>query len=134
MRAGLRSVISFVTFGHFSFLFKGASLYVFIYCDHHDPHQWPNPTHFDPNRFLPSETQKRSPGAYLPFSIGPRNCIGIKYAMLSMKATISTILRRYRVLPGDRCKRIEDIRWEFHFTMKLCKGNDIRLEPRVVNM
>ncbi|KAL1457667.1 hypothetical protein WDU94_007872 [Cyamophila willieti] len=114
---------------------KGALLAVFVYCGpHQDPHHWPNPTRFDPDRFLPSETQGRSPGAYLPFSIGPRNCIGNKYAMLSMKTTICTILRRYRVLAGDRCKRVEDIRWEYHFTTKVLSGNDIRLETRELSM
>uniref|UniRef100_A0A8D9A268 Probable cytochrome P450 4d20 n=1 Tax=Cacopsylla melanoneura TaxID=428564 RepID=A0A8D9A268_9HEMI len=114
---------------------KGASFGVFIYCGpHKDPHHWPNPTRFDPDRFLPSETEKRSPSAYLPFSTGPRSCIGPKYAMLQMKMTISTILRRYRVLPGDVCKRIEDIRWSIQFTMQLLPGNDIRLEPRDLKM
>ncbi|KAL1454256.1 hypothetical protein WDU94_010529 [Cyamophila willieti] len=110
---------------------KGAAIWVPIFSSpHRDPNYWPNPDRFDPDRFLPSETEARNPNAYIPFSIGARNCIGQKYAMLQMKTMISTILRRYRILPGEQCKRIEDIRWEFHLTMKLLDGNDIRLEPR----
>ncbi|KAL1451687.1 hypothetical protein WDU94_006042 [Cyamophila willieti] len=111
---------------------KGAGMWVPIFCGiHRDPQFWPNPDHFDPDRFLPSEVEKRNPNAYMPFSIGPRNCIGNKYAMLQMKATISTILRRYRILPGERCKRIEDVRWELHLSLVLLPGNDFRLEPRI---
>ncbi|KAL1449459.1 hypothetical protein WDU94_001963 [Cyamophila willieti] len=111
---------------------KGAGIYVPIYCGiHRDPRFWPNPDRFDPDRFLPSEVAKRNPNAYLPFSIGQRNCIGHKYAMLQMKVTISTILRRYRILPGDTCTRIEHIRWEICVTMALLPGNDIKLEPRI---
>ncbi|KAL1449183.1 hypothetical protein WDU94_000402 [Cyamophila willieti] len=112
---------------------KGAGIWVPIYCGiHRDPLFWPNPDRFDPDRFLPSEVAKRNPNAYMPFSTGPRICIGYKYAMLQMKTTISTILRRFRILPGERCKRIEDIRWEIHMTMVLSSGgNDIRLEPRI---
>uniref|UniRef100_A0A8D8SHC0 Cytochrome P450 4d2 n=1 Tax=Cacopsylla melanoneura TaxID=428564 RepID=A0A8D8SHC0_9HEMI len=115
---------------------KGANIYVPIYCGpHQDPAYWPDPTRFDPDRFLASAEspeQSRNPAAFMSFSVGPRNCLGNKYAMLQMKATISTILRRYRILPGERCKGIEDIQWELHMTMKLLEGNDIRLEPREV--
>ncbi|KAI5708388.1 hypothetical protein M8J77_021791 [Diaphorina citri] len=109
---------------------NGAMVTAFIYQIHRDPRHWSNPHCFDPDRFLPSEISRRNPNAYLPFSSGPRNCVGSKYGMLQMKTTLSTLLRRYRVLPGDKCRSVEDVRFEFGVTLRLLAGNDIRLESR----
>uniref|UniRef100_A0A8D8UVE3 Cytochrome P450 4C1 n=3 Tax=Cacopsylla melanoneura TaxID=428564 RepID=A0A8D8UVE3_9HEMI len=114
---------------------KGAAMWIGILGLHRDHRYWPNPNRFDPDRFLPSETSsRRIPNAYMPFSTGARNCIGLRYAMLQMKTMISTIVRRYRILPGDKCKRVEDVRFTVHLTLKLLEGNDIRLEPRTTDM
>lgn len=55
---------------------KGANIHVHIYDLHRNSDVYPDPEKFDPERFLPENTSTRHPFSYLPFSGGPRNCIG----------------------------------------------------------
>ncbi|XP_072938758.1 cytochrome P450 4C1-like [Epargyreus clarus] len=74
-------------------------VHIHIYDIHHRADIYPNPEKFIPERFLPENNLKRHPYAYIPFSAGPRNCIGQKFAMLEMKTVLSGLLRRFRVEP-----------------------------------
>lgn len=55
---------------------KGTTILIHQYDLHRNPDIYPDPDKFDPDRFLPENATARHPFAYLPFSGGPRNCIG----------------------------------------------------------
>ena len=76
---------------------KGSSLAVFIYGLHHDPEYWLNPERFDPERFAPSAVKARDRFTYIPFSAGPRQCIGNTFALLEMQVILTCVLQRFRL-------------------------------------
>ncbi|XP_026729892.1 cytochrome P450 4C1-like [Trichoplusia ni] len=82
-------------------LVPGCGVLVHIWGTHRNPQYWGDDAdQFRPERFL--ETLKH-PAAFIPFSYGPRNCLGYQYAMMSMKTAVATILRKYRIsMPGSK--------------------------------
>ncbi|GFU98146.1 cytochrome P450 4V2 [Trichonephila clavipes] len=77
---------------------EGSSCIVFVHQLHRDETVFPNPEKFDPDHFLPENSANRHPYAYIPFSAGPRNCIGQRFAVMEeKKVLISAILRNYTI-------------------------------------
>ncbi|CAG5042715.1 unnamed protein product [Parnassius apollo] len=71
---------------------------VSIWSMHRNPKYWGlDAEKFEPNRFL--NGHKHHQYSFMPFSNGPRNCLGYQYAMMSMKTVLATLLRNYKFLP-----------------------------------
>lgn len=58
------------------------------------------PEKFDPDRFLPEVAEKRPAFSYLPFSLGPKQCIGLRMAQLEIKMAMVKILQKVKFERG----------------------------------
>uniref|UniRef100_T1GUJ2 Cytochrome P450 n=1 Tax=Megaselia scalaris TaxID=36166 RepID=T1GUJ2_MEGSC len=105
----------------------GATIVVGTYKLHRQPTIYPNPDVFDPDNFLPERQANRHYYAFVPFSAGPRSCVGRKYAMLKLKILLSTILRNFRI-HSDLTEN--DFRLQADIIMKREEGFKVRLSPR----
>jgi len=72
------------------------------YVTHRHPAVWEDPERFDPDRFTPERVRSRPRFAYLPFSGGPRLCIGNEFALMEAQLVVAMTVQRYRLqlVPG----------------------------------
>ncbi|KAK2489316.1 hypothetical protein MC885_016594, partial [Smutsia gigantea] len=83
---------------------KGTVVMVPVFILHKDPELWPEPEEFRPERFSKKNKDGLNPYTYVPFGSGPRNCIGMRFALLNMKLAIVRVLQNFSFKP---CKETQ---------------------------
>jgi cytochrome P450 len=73
------------------------NVFIPIYAIHHHELLWNDPDVFDPDRFAPEAVKARHRWSYLPFSAGPRICIGMGFALIEAVAILGTLLPAVRL-------------------------------------
>jgi cytochrome P450 len=79
------------------FVPAGTEIYVPPYFIQRHPDLWEEPDRFNPDRFRPENSRHRHRLATIPFSAGPRNCIGASFARMEMQIHLMTISRHLRL-------------------------------------
>lgn len=105
----------------------GCTVGFLAYGLHRNPQVFPNPLVFDPDRFTPENSAGRHPYAYVPFSAGPRNCIGQRFALMEEKVVASLLLRRFKFsVPSKSEKPIPSNQ----IVLKSVNGINLIVSPR----
>lgn len=69
---------------------------------HKDPEYWPEPDRFDPERFNDDNKGNINPYTFIPFGLGPRNCIGNRFALLETKTLLFHLLHKFDIVVVDK--------------------------------
>jgi cytochrome P450 len=72
-----------------------ANVVVAPYLTHRSPDLWSNPEAFYPERFLPEARKAIVPGAFYPFGLGPRACIGAYFAGIEAKIILAHLAHNF---------------------------------------
>lgn len=80
----------------------GTNIWFPVYSLLHDPKYFPDPEKFDPERFSEENKDKLVPYTYIPFGIGPRQCIGNRFALMEIKILMFHFLRKFVVKRNEK--------------------------------
>lgn len=108
----------------------GANLAIGVYFMGRDPELYEDPLTFKPERFdVETDTSRTNPYAYIPFSAGPRNCIGQKFALNEMKSICSKMLRHYELSLGKESQK--ELTLIAELILRPDDGIFLQLKPRI---
>jgi cytochrome P450 len=89
----------------------GTNIFFTPYYLHRHPEYWQDPESFKPERFTAENAKDRHKFAFIPFSAGPRRCIGDYFSIVEMQIHLGTIAKKFR--------------------LELLDNNPIELDPQI---
>lgn len=113
--------------GKDSYLEGGQTLCLDLCSLHRNPNIYPNPEKFDPDRFLPEAVKARHSHAFMPFSLGSRNCIGWKLALTEVKVILARLVSSFEFWTTDEPN---DVKLHFHITLKPERTHNVYFRRR----
>ncbi|XP_053607719.1 cytochrome P450 9e2-like [Plodia interpunctella] len=108
---------------------EGEGIGIPVWNIHRDPKYFPDPLKFDPERFSEENKHKINPLAYMPFGVGPRNCIGSRFALCEVKVMLYQLLQHFVLSPCEKTK-IPPVLSKDTFNLKVEGGQWMRLRMR----
>ncbi|XP_037040925.1 probable cytochrome P450 313a4 [Bradysia coprophila] len=107
----------------------GCEVALFLYVLHRNKNVWGNDANiYNPDRFLPERFEKQHPYSYLPYSAGPRNCIGKKYAQIVIRMFIVWLVRNFKFTTD---LKFEELSLKWMVVLKANQGYPVRIEKRL---
>ncbi|XP_065214567.1 cytochrome P450 4C1-like [Planococcus citri] len=100
---------------------------IFIYSIQRNPEIFRDPDEFIPERF-DDDDFKKYPYAFIPFSAGPRNCIGQRLALMEIKMVLATLVRNYHIIATEN---LHSITLTSELILRSKQGIPIKLKKRV---
>lgn len=101
-----------------------------FYIVHRDEDYFENANEFDPTRFYPENRGKIKSCTYGPFGIGPRNCAGMRFALLEVKLFLARVILGYLVKPGTKSQAYPP-EYKNNSVFLQFKHTDFKLIPRI---
>ncbi|XP_055679442.1 probable cytochrome P450 9f2 isoform X1 [Lutzomyia longipalpis] len=108
---------------------KKYAVWIPIYSFHWDAKHFPNPEKFDPERFSEENKQMINPSMYIPFGIGPRNCVGSRFALMELKSVLYYLVLNFKLEPTEKTQIPLKFAKSFG-TLQSERGIYLQLRPR----
>jgi len=106
---------------------KGTLVGVDIRTIHRNPLLWSEPDEFIPERHIQENKKGMPQFSFLPFSLGPRQCLGTQFSIMEQRLFLIRLLQRFKILPPENNKP-RDLKVAYTFGISL--DHYVKLVPR----
>ncbi|KAJ8729841.1 hypothetical protein PYW07_016879 [Mythimna separata] len=107
----------------------GDVVYNMVNCIHMDPNHYPDPHKFDPERFSEENRHNIKPCTFSPFGVGPRGCIGMRFAMMELKVLMFQIILNFTIVKTE--KTMDPIKLKPHnFNIRALNETWVKFQKR----